>query len=177
MAPPTDLQQYSPTLTWCPSPTAIGYKIYYGTSPGSYGEPIIKDNIPNHVVHQLGPGTYYFAVTAFDINGAESDFSNEVPLTVVPEIVPGPAIINVSVPSILTNEAIVVWSTSIECSGAVLWGTDPARLFSVVSNNLGTTDHLSRITGLTRRTHYVYKVESVCDGKTIRSEIRSFNTK
>ncbi len=80
----------SATLSWVPPTTYLdnspltnlgGYKIYYGTSPGSYSEVI---NLPNpglvtYVVENLtGNTTYYFVVTAYDADGIESGFSSSV---------------------------------------------------------------------------------------------------
>ncbi len=57
-----------------------GYKIYYGTSSGSYGTPInVSDvNATNYTVDSLSSGTWCFAITAYDTSLNESDYSNEV---------------------------------------------------------------------------------------------------
>jgi len=60
-----------------------GYKLYFGTASGKYGTPVdlgsrVRD-IQFVVSIQLTPDTlYYFAATAYDGNGNESGFSNEV---------------------------------------------------------------------------------------------------
>ncbi len=73
----------SATLSWSP-PTArtdgsqlsnlAGYKVYYGTSSGSYPNMIRIDNpgLTTYVVENLAPATYYFVMTAFDDVGSES---------------------------------------------------------------------------------------------------------
>lgn len=78
---------YSVTLSWTP-PTQnadgstltnlAGYKIYYGISEGNNPNVIIIDNpgIAAYVVENLTPATYFFAATAFNSNGIESEFSN-----------------------------------------------------------------------------------------------------
>jgi hypothetical protein len=68
------------SLAWDPSvsPGIAGYKIYFGNSSGTYGTPITIGNQTTYTVTGLTSGTYYFAVTAFDAQGNESDFSNEV---------------------------------------------------------------------------------------------------
>ena len=56
-----------------------GYKIYYGTAPGTYEAPIVTGLVPSHAVRGLESGVlYYFSVTAFDTSGNESGYSNEV---------------------------------------------------------------------------------------------------
>lgn len=76
-------------LSWDPPTTnadgtlltdLAGYKIYYGTSSGTYTEMVeITDPQKNeYTIENFTPATYYFAVTAYDTAGNESDFSNEV---------------------------------------------------------------------------------------------------
>jgi fibronectin type 3 domain-containing protein len=55
-----------------------GYKIYYGTSERNYSSEIDAGNVTNYMVSNLKNGVvYYFAVTAYDTSGNESDYSNE----------------------------------------------------------------------------------------------------
>lgn len=76
----------SATVSWSPPTTRsdgtaltnlAGYRIYYGNAPGQYGTTLTLNNagLSSYVVEGLSPGTYYFAVTAFDATGVESDFS------------------------------------------------------------------------------------------------------
>lgn len=85
-------------LSWDPPTTNMdgtpavdlaGYKLYWGTSPGVYTNVVtapICINCPVPVAGAteracvaLAPGdTYYFALTAYDTDGNESDYSNEV---------------------------------------------------------------------------------------------------
>lgn len=56
-----------------------GYRIYYGTSPGVYGTMRDVGNVMSSTVTNLADGSpYYFVVTAYDLSGNESGFSNEV---------------------------------------------------------------------------------------------------
>ena len=72
------------TLQWDLNPeTGIaGYRVYYGTASRTYSAPIPAGLQSAHTVAGLATGTYYFAVTAFNIDGLESAFSNEVSTTV-----------------------------------------------------------------------------------------------
>ena len=68
-------------VTWNPNtePDLSGYKIYYGTASGVYGDPIDVGNVTGHVM-EITPqhgGTYYFALTAYDTSGNESGYSDE----------------------------------------------------------------------------------------------------
>jgi fibronectin type 3 domain-containing protein len=80
----------SVTLTWdapttnsdgSPLTDLNGYKIYYGTSSGNYTEVIDIGNVTSYTIGNLSSGIYYFAVTAYNTSGNESDFSNEVSKT------------------------------------------------------------------------------------------------
>ena len=76
------------TLTWTaptqnddgsPLTDLAGYKLHYGSSPGSYSTTIdVGDpGLTTYVVENLLPGTYYFAATAVNTDGRQSDYSEE----------------------------------------------------------------------------------------------------
>jgi Divergent InlB B-repeat domain/Fibronectin type III domain len=74
------------TLAWDPNtePDLAGYKLYYGTASGDYAHAIDVGNTTMYTVTNLTAGdTYYFAVTAHDASGYESEHSNEVSTTIV----------------------------------------------------------------------------------------------
>ncbi len=82
---------YDVTLSWDPPTTnadgtpltdLAGYKVYYGNASGNYTSNLDVGNVTTYTVTGLQPGTYYFAVTAYDTSGNESDFSNEVSTTI-----------------------------------------------------------------------------------------------
>ena len=73
------------SLAWDPVMAAnlAGYRVYYGTSPGNYVQPLGSGlpvgNVTSFTVTGLNRGTrYYFVATAFDRSNNESAFSNEV---------------------------------------------------------------------------------------------------
>jgi len=73
------------TLAWDPSPDAsvVGYKIYLGPTSAGYTNSVTFGNVTNAVISNLvASTTYYFAATAYDGVGLESDFSNETSYTV-----------------------------------------------------------------------------------------------
>jgi len=60
-----------------------GYRVYYGTAPGTYvqaaGLGIGVGTVTIYTVTGLSSGVrYYFAVRAYDLSNAESPYSNEV---------------------------------------------------------------------------------------------------
>lgn len=69
-------------LSWTPTVGVAGFKVYYGTSPRSYANSIDVGMVSSYSVNGLAPGTYYFAVTAYDSAGNESVFSSEVSKTI-----------------------------------------------------------------------------------------------
>ncbi len=74
------------TLAWDQNtePDLDGYKLYYGNASGDYSQVIDVGDTTMYTVTNLTAGnTYYFAVTAHDASGYESDYSNEVSTTVV----------------------------------------------------------------------------------------------
>jgi hypothetical protein len=69
------------TLEWNPNsePELAGYRLYYGTASGYYEFSIDAGNRTTCTVTGLDPDlTYYFAATAYDAEGVESEYSNEV---------------------------------------------------------------------------------------------------
>jgi hypothetical protein len=75
------LRGSSVIMAWTPSPDAniAGYNIYYGVASQTYTEMISTGNLTNATVSGLVAGvTYYFAATAYDDLGQESDYSDEI---------------------------------------------------------------------------------------------------
>lgn len=85
--PPATAAVGSVTLTWQANreQDLAGYKIYIGTSSGSYtvaGSPLISGNSSAYTISNLPKGqTYFFAVSAYDTSGNESTLSSEVSKT------------------------------------------------------------------------------------------------
>ena len=55
-----------------------GYRIYYGDAPDLYNQVVSVTNIglTSFLVENLPAGTWYFAVSAYDSSGVESELSN-----------------------------------------------------------------------------------------------------
>ena len=69
------------TLAWDPNtePDLAGYKLYYGTASHAYEFSIDVGNQTTYTISGFLEGVdYKFAVTAYNLYGLESDFSNKV---------------------------------------------------------------------------------------------------
>ena len=71
------------TLQWDPNtePDLAGYMVYYntGSSGPPYDSTVDVGNVTTYPLHGLTDGvTYFFVVSAYDTEGLESDYSNEV---------------------------------------------------------------------------------------------------
>ncbi len=84
VTPPPPPGTGSATLSWTLSSESdlAGYKIYVGTAPGLYnypGSPIAIGLANSYTVTGLPYGqTYYFAISAYNYSGGESELSGEV---------------------------------------------------------------------------------------------------
>jgi len=56
-----------------------GYKVYYGTTSGTYDHSIDVGNVTTYTLTGLAQGqTYYIAAKAYDTSNNQSDYSNEI---------------------------------------------------------------------------------------------------
>ena len=85
------------TLKWNPiTSTDLGYKIYYGTTSGTYTTPVNVGNVSSYKLTGLANGTtYYIAISSVNNIGAESTKSTEI--SVVP--------IDIAISGRVTNSA------------------------------------------------------------------------
>lgn len=84
---PTATATGSISFEWDPSPVSdlAGYRVYRSTTSGSFGAPIAT--LPASATRYQATGLrkgheYFFVVSAYDGNGNESQFSNQVSRTV-----------------------------------------------------------------------------------------------
>jgi hypothetical protein len=144
-------------LTWDPNSESdlAGYDIYYGTSSGNYQWTIDVGNITSYTLTGLNRGTtYYFAATAYNTQGLQSGFSNEVVYTVplcTYTISPSSASFPASGGSgsvLVTTQADCNWGSSTSASWVTInsgTGMGSGTMRYTVSPNTGT----SRLASLT----------------------------
>ncbi len=153
-------------LAWDPStsPDISGYKVYCGNGSRNYGVPITIGNQTTYTVTGLGAGTWYFAVTAFDISGSESDFSNEVSQIInspnPPADTAPPVISGVISSSVSSTGATINWATNEVSDSQVEYGKTTSYGSSTALNNAMVTSHSQALSGLSAGTLYHYRVKS-----------------
>ena len=142
------------TLTWDPNPESdlAGYRVYFGSASRGYTNLVDSGRSNTNTVTGLVDGaTYFFSVTAYNTNGLESDYSNEVQLTVSNGTPPTPippsvALTGVTagatytVPTTLNLGATVVANgntvTKVQfLNGATVLGEDSAAPYALVVSN------------------------------------------
>lgn len=74
------------TFTWDANTETdlAGYKLYQSATSGTYDPASAIDvgNVTTHVLTDVADGTWFWAATAYDTNGNQSAYSNEVSLTI-----------------------------------------------------------------------------------------------
>jgi len=121
------------TLAWdaSASTNVVGYRLYYGTNAGSYQYVTnVGPALTQAVVLPQG-GRWFFAATAYDRNGLESDFSSEVVFESkpVPPVMAGEAWVRLA-PVFGRSTNLVTWGS---VTGEATWfpATNRAEFFRV----------------------------------------------
>lgn len=68
------------TLAWdeSPSPSVAGYRVYFGPASRTYTNTVDVGHTTNVTVSVPAGAVSYYAATAYDTSGLESDFSAEI---------------------------------------------------------------------------------------------------
>ncbi|MBN1567590.1 MAG: hypothetical protein JXA73_07065 [Acidobacteria bacterium] len=153
-------------LEWDPSPSAniSEYRVYFGNYSRAYNSSVAVVDQTRYRVTDLGLGTWYFAVTAVDVDGSESDFSNEVSRIVSTEQSENdttpPVITEVTSSGIAGTRAVISWKTSEAANTQVDYGPTAAYGSSTILRDSLVTSHAEVLTGLAESTLYHYRVRS-----------------
>ncbi|MBI5198088.1 MAG: hypothetical protein HZA19_05700 [Nitrospirae bacterium] len=137
-----------------------GYKVYYGTASGSYGDFVDAGNVITYTVSNL-PETvaYYFAVTAYNTTGNESGYSNEASKT-IPDTTP-PVVSEVSTNSITSTGAVITWNTNEASTSQIEYGTTTSYGASTTQDIALVTSHSVTLSGLSAWTTYHFRAKSL----------------
>ena len=129
----------SVTLAWdsSPDPDVVAYNLYYGAASGGYTNMVSLGNVTNATVSGLIAGvTYYFAATALDTNGIESDFSNEASGS-IPVILPNqPPTLN-ALANLTINENAGLQTVNL--SGITSGATNEIQTLTVTASSANTS--------------------------------------
>jgi hypothetical protein len=133
------------------NPTPSGYKIYYGTSSGSYGTSSDVGNQTSGTITGLNTaGKYYLVVRAYN-NAGQSAPSNEVHTL---------SLTAVGASSLTSSSATISWRTDEAGDSQIVYGTTTAYGSSSTLNTSLTTTHSVALSGLNASTLYHYRVSS-----------------
>jgi len=148
-----------------------GYNLHYGITSGNYTQHIDVGNVIEYTITGIDPyTTYYYAATAYDVDGNESDYSNEVIYTVsaIPEnkvitlVSVWPSIDRVTYVSTSDNPAEIEWTeipNTLEYEvTAYHYERENLPVAIVHTQNTSASIYLGR-TG-----HYTFKVVAHTDG-------------
>ncbi len=127
----------SVTLAWDPNPEpdVSGYIVYFGNASRDYPSSTNVGNVTTATVYGLQEGlTYYFAITATNTAGLESDYSNEVTNSI-------PSDLTNSVPTIspLVDQTIQENTTTSSLAFTVNDAETPAANLTVSASSTNTT--------------------------------------
>jgi hypothetical protein len=177
------------SLAWDPSTSegVIGYKVHYGHASGQYSDfktvtesepapdppgPTETTQTYYYTVTGLDPGLYYFAVSAFDADGNESGFSNEVFTTVPGD---GPIILG-SLVSKRFFGAVVTCTTDVDTSAIIRYKPSDGNhswTVNIVTEGARRKNHTAMLTLHTggQDVYYKYQWEVTdAEGKTTIKE-------
>jgi hypothetical protein len=121
------------TLAWDASPSAAvaGYRVYWGTNSRAYFGVTNAGLVLTQAVVLPHGGRWFFAATAYDTNGLESDFSSEVSWESkpVPPVMAGKAWVRL-VPVFGRSTNLAAWGS---VTGEATWfpATNRAEFFRV----------------------------------------------
>lgn len=139
--PPAAIAAQNVRLTWAgsSSPDVTGYNVYYGPESGVYPAMLSVAGATTVNVEDLPGGlTYYFAVTAYNSSGLESELSNEASYSVPGLAPPGTPFIAQTLPD---HAVTIGWNPSRTAGvpGYYLhYGTQSGSYDSVVWVETGT---------------------------------------
>lgn len=158
------------SLTWgvpttntdgSPLTDLAGYKIYYGIASGNHSTTINVGNVTTYTITGLTDGvTYYFTGTAYNTQGAESDFTPEISMTVQTVDTTPPVLSGVYANNITSTSAIINWVTNEASSSRVEYGTTTSYGYINPLDTAMATAHSQVVAGLVVNTIYNYRVIS-----------------
>lgn len=127
------------TLTWDPNlePDLAGYRVYFGSQSRQYTNLLDVGRLNLAIVPNLKDGeVYFFAVTAYNQQGLESDYSNEVALTVSSVLLPSVAFTRPIAGQNYTAPANVAMTAAVTANGHTITKVQFLQGSTVVGEDL-----------------------------------------
>lgn len=128
------------TVTWQPAARAYGYRVVYGTAPGSLTTTVEAGNRMGVDIKGLTSGTtYYFAVVAYNGAGVSSHSSTvtAVPVLNLPH---SPCSLRLSAPNSATT-ASLIWDVSLVRAETHTFESGSAAKWTVTTGTWSVIDH------------------------------------
>ena len=127
------------TLAWDSSPgtnVIAKYNVYYGVASGTYTNVVAAStNLTTSVSNLVEGATYYFAATAVDTSGLESDYSAEVSTLVPIKVANQPPTLN-ALANVTINEGNGLQTVNL--SGITSGATNEAQTLTVTATSSNT---------------------------------------
>ncbi|MBF0275692.1 MAG: hypothetical protein HQK84_10730 [Nitrospinae bacterium] len=111
----------SVSISWTAATGASGYKVYYGTTSGTYLNASTGANLGNttsYTFTNIPAGTYYLALKSYDSSATLSDYSTEISVTVSGTTLSAPTNLSVTTSGSTIN---VSWTAATGASGYKLY--------------------------------------------------------
>jgi len=168
-------------VAWDPNTESdlAGYKVYHGVASRNYTSVIDVGNVTQYTVNNLNYGTtYFFAVTAYDLAGNESDYSEEVSGHLDPQDTEAPQVTSVTIKDLthidVTFSEPVTKLTAEDAENYKI--NNNIQLVSAVLNNDGKTVHLTT-TAHQYNTQYTITINNIQDLATPPNTIAANTTR
>jgi hypothetical protein len=139
LTPLASLATGTVTLAWDPSPGTniiANYNVYYGAASGTYTNTVSAGTNTTVSISNLVEGTtYYFAATAVDTAGLESDYSTEVSALIAVKLTNQPPTLN-SLANVTINEGAGLQTVNL--SGITSGATNESQTLTVTATSSNT---------------------------------------
>ena len=127
------------TLAWDPSPgtnTIASYNLYYGGASGTYADVVSAGTNTTVSISNLVEGaTYYFAATAVDTDGLESDYSTEVSTLIPVKLTNQPPTLNTLADLTINENASL---QTVNLSGISSGATNESQTLTITASSGNT---------------------------------------
>jgi hypothetical protein len=176
----SDIGTSTATISWTTDEPTTG-SVSYGTDD-TYGASTTAETTAttsHSAVIDTGlsaSGTYHYQITATDEAG-NSATSEDATFDTADEAVSAPQISDVMVDVTGTSTATISFSTDVDATGFISYGTDDTYGASTTMEDTASTTHSIMLSGLDEGTVYHYQVSETNSGGTTTTDDATFVTR